>query len=79
MDVRSANSCQERWVILRIPGIQQDATPASLLQFLFFFYLGGVKGPQIAQPTAGHSVLHPQSKRSDSVVHRVHLNQQFIP
>lgn len=43
-DVCSANTGWERWVILRIPSIQQDAALASLLQL---FMCG--QSPQIAQ------------------------------
>lgn len=44
MDVCCANSCRQRWVILRIPSIQQDAALASLFQL---FMCG--QSPQIAQ------------------------------
>lgn len=54
MDVHSANSCRERWVILRIPSIQRDAAPAPPLQL----FIWG-QSPQIAQPPASHNMLYP--------------------
>lgn len=59
MDVCSANSCRERWVILRIPSIQ-----ASQLQL----FIWG-QSPQIAQPSVLHNMsLYPVVYWSDVVV-----------
>jgi len=54
IDVCSASSCWERWVIQRIPGVQQDA---SLLQL----FIWG-QSPQIAQHPVGCVMLYPASE-----------------